>query len=118
MLPNELEVLLNENKWEEAIEYISHLDTPLDDELLSQLAWCNSRAGRYDLAIELYDEMIQRQPQKAKWYYSKGYQFYMQKKWQDAAALFEKALNLFEGFFICFSEPSLINLIVLLITNP
>ncbi len=100
MLPNELEVLLNENKWEEAIEYISHLGTPLDDELLSQLAWCNSRAGRYDLAIELYDEMIQRQPQKAKWYYSKGYQFYMQKKWQDAVALFEKALNLFEDFFI------------------
>ncbi len=100
MLPNALDCLLKENKWEDAIEYLSNIKTPLNDEMLSTLAWCNSRAGNYDLAISQYDEMIKRQPQIAKWFYSKGYQFYMQKKWQDAIDLFENALKLFKDYFI------------------
>ena len=41
--------------------------------------------------------MIQRQPQKAKWYYGKGYQFYMQKDWENAIENFSTALSLFEN---------------------
>ena len=68
--------------------------------MLSTLAWCNSRAGNYDLAISQYDEMIKRQPQMAKWYYSKGYQYYMLKQWQEAIALFENALTIYKDFFV------------------
>ena len=100
MLPNELFCLLKENKWKDAIEYFSRINTPLNDEMLSTLAWCNSRAGNYDLAISQYDEMIKRQPQMAKWYYSKGYQYYMLKQWQEAIALFENALTLYKDFFV------------------
>ena len=100
MLQKELEELLVNNKWDEAILYIETIDRRLNDEELSTLAWCYSRSEKYDKAIELYDEMISREPQKAKWYYAKGYQFYMQQIWQTAIDNFTLALSIYENYFI------------------
>lgn len=100
MLQKELEELLVNNKWDEAILHIETIDRRLNDEELSTLAWCYSRSGKYDKAIELYDEMISREPQKAKWYYAKGYQFYMQQIWQTAIDNFTLALSIYENYFI------------------
>lgn len=44
--------------------------------------------------------MIQRQPQKAKWHYGKGYQFYMQKDWENAIENFSTALSLLENYLV------------------
>ena len=79
MLAKEIEDFLNNNQWNEAIQLIKTIPLPLSDEETAALAWCYSRNAEYENAIKLYDDMIQRQPQKAKWHYGKGYQFYMQK---------------------------------------
>ncbi len=100
MLSDQLNSLLKDNKWDECIQYISDLPTPLNNELLGTLAWCYSRAGNYSKAIMLYDEMINREPQKAKWRYAKGYQFYMQKDWENAITNFSEALDLYKDYFV------------------
>ena len=100
MISSELGILLDNNQWQEAINLIESTTSPLNDDELSSLAWCYSRLGKYDLAIKLYDEMIERQPQKAKWYYAKGYQFYMQKNWQNAIEFFSIALSLHDTYFV------------------
>ena len=100
MLPNNLQSLLEDNKWELAIDLIEKIEKPLDDDELSALAWCYSRLAQYEMATKLYDEMIKRQPQMAKWYYAKGYQFYMQKNWQCAVEQFLLALSIRENYFI------------------
>jgi len=100
MLQKEIEVFLNNNQWGEAIDFIKNLQSPLSDEETAALAWCYSRNAEYKAAIELYDDMIKRQPQKAKWYYGKGYQFYMQKNWEKAIENFSTALSLFENYLV------------------
>lgn len=100
MLSRELETLLDNNQWEDAISLIENINPPLSDDELSTLAWCYSRLKKYDVAIRLYDDMILRQPQMAKWHYAKGYQFYMQKDWQTAVEHFLTALSLHENYFI------------------
>ncbi len=100
MIPEILQEHLDNNSWEEAISYINNLTCPLNNDLLEKLVWCYSRAGKYQESIEKCDELIQRQPNKAKWYYIKGYQFYMQKQWQMAVDNFVKALDLYEDYFV------------------
>lgn len=100
MLPKVLNELLENNKWEEAIAFLNDTNIQLTDEELSAKAWCYSRVGNYEEAINLYSQMIHRQPQIAKWHYAKGYQFYMQKKWQEAIDNFNEALKLFDEYFI------------------
>ena len=100
MLQKEIEVFLNNNQWSEAIDFIKNLQSPLSDEETAALAWCYSRNAEYKNAIEMYDDMIKRQPQKAKWYYGKGYQFYMQENWEKAIENFSVALSLFENYFV------------------
>ena len=53
MLQKELEELLVNNKWDEAILYIGTIDRRLNDEELSTLAWCYSRSGKYEKAIDV-----------------------------------------------------------------
>ena len=100
MLVKEIENFLNNNQWIEAIQFIKNIPQPLSDEETAALAWCYSRNAEYENAIKLYDDMIQRQPQKAKWYYGKGYQFYMQKDWENAIENFSTALSLFENYLV------------------
>lgn len=100
MLVKEIEDFLNNNQWNEAIQFIKNIRQPLSDEETAALAWCYSRNADYENAIKLYDDMIKRQPQKAKWYYGKGYQFYMQKDWEKAIENFSTALSLFENYLV------------------
>ena len=100
MLVKEIEDFLNNNQWNEAIQLIKNIPQPLSDEETAALAWCYSRNAEYENAIKLYDDMIQRQPQKAKWHYGKGYQFYMQKDWKNAIDNFSTALSLFENYLV------------------
>ncbi len=100
MLPKVLNELLENNEWEKAIAFLNDINIQLTDEELSAKAWCYSRIGNYEEAIKLYSQMIQRQPQIAKWHYAKGYQFYMQKKWQEAIDNFNEALKLFDEYLV------------------
>ena len=100
MLVKEIEDFLNNNQWKEAIQFIKSIPRTLSDEETAVLAWCYSRNAEYENAIKMYDDMIQRQPQKAKWYYGKGYQFYMQKDWVNAIKNFTLALSLFENYLV------------------
>lgn len=100
MLSAELEKLLNENKWDDAIILIKSYSVPLTIELLDKLGWCYSRSGKYEKAIEVYNELINRESQKAKWHYCKGYQYYAESKWSEAIECFVKALELHNDYLI------------------
>ncbi|MDR2047196.1 MAG: tetratricopeptide repeat protein [Clostridiales bacterium] len=100
MISAELQKMLDENRWDDGIAYISTLKEPLDDELLEKLGWCYSRATRYDDAKEIYYELIGRQPAQAKYHYLLGYQFYGQKDYKAAIEHYEKALEIFPDYFI------------------
>lgn len=99
MIPDELNILLEKCKWEDAINYIDNLSIEHDDELSSKLAWSCSRAEKYDRAIEIYSKLIQKNPQFAKWYYARGYQFYMKSDWQAAIDDFSEALRIKPDYF-------------------
>lgn len=100
MSQKEIKDLLDNNQWLDAIALLENLTAPLTDEQLATLAWCYSRASRYEDSIRLYDELTQRQPKIAKWHYGKGYQFYMQQDWEKAVDCFLKALSLYQNYFI------------------
>lgn len=100
MIPIILQECLDGNRWEDAIMYINKLEGPLSEDILEKLIWCYSRAGMYQEALEKCDDLIYRQPNKAKWYYFKGYQFYMQKQWQMAVDSFVKAIELYADYFV------------------
>lgn len=100
MYDNQLKILLDNNRWEEAINYIDSIDESLlDIDLLSKLAWSCSRAEKYKRAIVLYDKLIESDPNSAKWYYAKGYQYYMQKDWKNAIENFSLALQKYDKYF-------------------
>lgn len=100
MYDNQLKILLDNNRWEEAINYIDSIDESLlDIDLLSKLAWSCSRAEKYKRAIVLYDKLIKSDPNSAKWYYAKGYQYYMQKDWKNAIENFSLALQKYDKYF-------------------
>ena len=101
MLPDKIQKLLDDKNWNEVINTITAMPkNNLNDELLEQLGWCYSRAENYSKAIEVFDEFIAKQPNVAKWYYMKGYQFYMQQNWSQAAELFSKALEIYPEYFV------------------
>lgn len=100
MIPEILQKQLDECKWDEAITILKECDKPLSDELSEKLAWCYSRTEQYNQAILIYDILLQKQPDNAKWHYSKGYQFYAQKDYLTAVKNFEKALEIYPNFFV------------------
>lgn len=99
MIPPMLQNLLDENKWDDAITFLNSINISLNDELQERLAWCYSRTERYSEAIAIYDVLLQRQPENAKWQYSKGYQYYAQKDYLQAVQYFEKALEFYPNYF-------------------
>ena len=99
MIPEELQKLLDENKWKDAIIFLENIKEPLNDELLEKLGWCFSRDERYNESISIYNKLIEKEPQKALWHYSRGYQFYMQEQWQQAADNFYVALEAYPNYF-------------------
>lgn len=100
MIPERLQHLLDECKWDEALTFFKECDMPLSDELSEKLAWCYSRTEKYSEAILIYDVLLQKQPKNAKWHYSRGYQFYAQKDYVTAVINFEKALEINPNYFV------------------
>lgn len=98
MIPQTLQQYLANNEWENALNFLDALPEPLDEELLERKAWCCSRLGRYQEAINIYDGLLMNQPNNAKWLYSLGYQYYAQKDYSNASDFFEKALAVYPEY--------------------
>ena len=99
MIPQALAQLLEENKWEEALAFLNNCQEPLNDELLEKQAWCYSRIGKYNNAILIYQELLSKNGDNAKWQYSLGYQYYAQKDYLSSVKYFEKALEIYPSYF-------------------
>jgi tetratricopeptide (TPR) repeat protein/cold shock CspA family protein len=69
-------------------------------EVLDQLGWYLSRAKRYDEAIEVYSDLVRRDPNRAKWPYMLGYQYYDQEQWKEAIDWFGRALELWDTYLV------------------
>ena len=95
---NELE---KELKWAEAATLYERIleKTPSVD-LYERAAWCFSRAGVYQKAIEYLIVLHEQEPLSAKWLYMIGYQYYCKKEWSLATEWFEKALILYPDYFV------------------
>lgn len=107
MNKEELELLSIAEKHEKDLLWKSAYDTYLlihksnnDDNIVTKLAWCASRAELYSDSILYYEIMTKRKPTVAKWHYCMGYQYYIQKKWKPAIKCFKKALELYPDYFI------------------
>lgn len=100
MSPHDIEKLLADNQWLDAIKLLERIPEPRTNEQLSAMAWCYSRSNQFKEAIKIYNELIKRQPENAKWHYGKGYQFYMQKNWIEAIECFLKALSFYPNYFV------------------
>lgn len=100
MIHETLKKLMDDNKWEEALDILKKQDEPLSDELLESLAWCYSRTGKYNEAVKTYGVLIEKEPDNAKWHYSLGYQHYAQKDYEKAVIYFENALKIYPEYFI------------------
>ena len=78
--------------------------------LLSKCGWCYSRAEQYELAIVKFDELIDVEQDNPKWYYMKGYQLYMQKKYVESIEWFDKALAIRDDYFVVLYRNAYANL--------
>jgi tetratricopeptide (TPR) repeat protein len=73
---------------------------PDDMAILDKLGWYLSRAKRYEEAIEVYRDLVHRDPDKAKWPYMLGYQYYDQGQWKEAMTWFDRALELWDTYLV------------------
>jgi tetratricopeptide (TPR) repeat protein len=73
---------------------------PNDKEIMGQLGWYLSRARRHDEAIEIFDNLVQRDPDMAKWPYMLGYQYYDQQQWRKAVQWFNRALEIWDSYLV------------------
>jgi len=63
-------------------------------EALGKLAYYRSRAGDYDGAVALYQDLCRQRPSEAKWFYALGFQYQQKKQWPDAIAAYEQGRQL------------------------
>lgn len=93
--------LEKELKWAEAATLYERIleKTPSVD-LYERAAWCFSRAGVYQKAIEYLIILHEREPFSAKWLYMIGYQYYCKKEWMLAIEWFERALAIYPDYFV------------------
>ncbi len=104
-------LLENEAKWAEAASLYEQM--VLENEtvlLLSKCGWCYSRAENYVKATEMFDKLITIEIDNPKWYYMKGYQLYMQKKYVESIEVFDKALELKSDYFVVLYRNAYANL--------
>ena len=88
-------------QWAEAAaQYVLLLKDEPTPAIYERVAWCFSRAGRYEDAIKYLRILHELKPNSAKWPYMIGYQYYCQKAWPQAIEWFEKALDKFSEYFI------------------
>jgi CspA family cold shock protein len=73
---------------------------PNDIVVVDKLGWYISRAKRYGEAIEVYQDLGQRDPNRATWPYMVGYQYYDQGQWREAIKWFSQALELWDTYLV------------------
>lgn len=98
MIPQTLQQYLISNEWENALNFLESTKEQLGDDLLERKAWCCSRLEKYPEAIDIYRDLLSRQPNNAKWLYSLGYQFYAQKNYSKSVEYFERALEIYPEY--------------------
>lgn len=81
--------------WNTACEILEADTTHLV--MRERLAFCLSRAKRYDEAISKLEQLRNQQPRKAKWSYMLGYQYYEQERYAEALPHFVAAWRLDRG---------------------
>lgn len=104
-------MLENDAKWKDAA--LIYEQMLLENEtsfLLSKCAWCHSRAEHYDKAIEIFNKLINIEKDNPKWYYMKGYQFYMQKRFVESIECFDIALELKSDYLVVLYRNAYANL--------
>lgn len=93
--------LEKEKKWEDAAkQYIRVLDDDPSPAIFERIAWCLSRAGKYNDSIKYLQTLHELEPESAKWLYMIGYQYYCQKEWKRAIEWLEKALEKHPDYFV------------------
>ena len=99
---------LQNNEWDKAISLIkAEKDIYTNKELLQRLGWAYSRIENYNEAISSFDKLIEIEPQMAKWHYMRGYQFYMQSKWNESIVEFLEDRKVYFSFRISKSFPTM-----------
>lgn len=90
------EALASRDQWKEAASLLREYQQTnfLSLEALGQLAYFCSRAGDYDSAISLYQDLCRQQPSEARWFYALGFQYQQKEQWPDAIAAYEESLRL------------------------
>lgn len=97
----EIDRSLQNGKWDYAISLIKkEEDLHLNKVLLHKLGWAYSKKEDYEEAITCFNKLIELEPNTAKWHYMKGYQFYVQNKWNEAIDEFLIALEIYPKYLI------------------
>lgn len=103
--------LEKEGMWKEAaLAYEQMLLVNETVFLLSKCGWCYSRAEQYENAAKIFDKLINLEKDNPKWYYMKGYQFYMQKKYIESIECFDKSLELKDDYLVVLYRNAYANL--------
>jgi tetratricopeptide (TPR) repeat protein len=90
------ESLVRQDRWKEAAALLSHYHehAPLSLEALSKLAYYHSRAGDCDKTVTVYEHLLQRQPNEARWLYALGFQYQQMERWPEAIAAYKQSCQL------------------------
>ncbi|MBU5256807.1 tetratricopeptide repeat protein [Tissierella praeacuta] len=90
--------------WEDALkEYqLLYEENHKNIHALDKIGWCQSRMGKYKESIKTFKEIIVLEPNKAKWYYTVGYQYYCLKNWNTAMFYFEEAIKRYPDYLIVY----------------
>lgn len=94
-LLKQAEVAMAKGEWNGACEILEANATHLA--VRERLAFCLSRAKRYDEAIAKLEQLRDQQPEKVKWSYMLGYQYYEQEQYAEALPYFVAAWRLDHG---------------------
>ena len=88
--------LASKGQWKEAATIIEKGPMPSNFSAKSKetLAFYHSRAGDFDTAISIFDELCKLQPTEAKWPFYLGFQFQQKKLWDKAIASYEECVKL------------------------
>jgi len=88
--------LIQKEKWHDAITLLSQSQQITDKsiECLNILAYCYSKNKNYTKASNIYEELCNRQPHKAKWLYYLAYQYRSEGDLKAAIKTYEKCLEL------------------------
>jgi tetratricopeptide (TPR) repeat protein len=90
------ESLASRDQWKEAASLLRdyHERTTLSPKTLGKLAYYYSRAGDYNRAMAVYQNLLRQQPSEARWLYALGFQYQQTKQWPEAITAYEQSRQL------------------------